>query len=177
MRFDRAQHRDLLALLLLHEGRMRSDEGIIEDLWAGASPETATAQLRNMISALRARLSGIGSDTSVERERGGYRLRAPQGSVDIATFDSLQRRASAAGDPAERVALLREALELWRGEPLGNVRRPSPPPPGTGCGSSTTPPWRCCSTPNCSAAGTPRSRPNCRRRCGPTRCGSGCWPS
>ena len=44
------------------------------------------------------------------------------GELDLSRFESLIAEARARGDPAERSARLREALSLWRGEPLPELQ-------------------------------------------------------
>lgn len=56
------------------------------------------------------------------RGSGGYRLEVPRDLVDAHRFRGLVTRARAAdGSDAERVAMLRKALGLWRGEPLAGL--------------------------------------------------------
>lgn len=124
-----ALRRALLAALLLETGRVVSDESLVASLWA-VPPETARAQIRQHVSALR-RVLGTGT---IVRRGSGYTLDAGPGSVDLDVFarnTELARAASTAGRTADAAALLRDALALWHGEPLGGaaydfVRRAAP---------------------------------------------------
>src|SRR5262249_25403926 len=52
----------------------------------------------------------------------GYLLQVSADEVDVARFESLAAQARARDDPEARSACLREALALWRGEPLADLR-------------------------------------------------------
>ncbi|MEV5574297.1 BTAD domain-containing putative transcriptional regulator [Spirillospora sp. NPDC052269] len=124
-----ALRRALLAALLLEPGRVVSDDSLVQVLWA-VPPETARAQVRQHVSALR-RVLGAGT---IVRRGSGYIVVAEPGGVDLEVFvrsTELARAASAAGRTADAAALLRDALALWHGEPLGGaahdfVRRAAP---------------------------------------------------
>ena len=120
--FARPWHRGLLALLLLQHGRLVTVERITEALWGGAAPASAVAQVQNAVSALRSMLAAGEVPVTVDRQPDGYLLRAPAELIDAAVFASLRERAAAAREPDRKVTLLRQALALWAGEPLGNVR-------------------------------------------------------
>jgi DNA-binding SARP family transcriptional activator len=110
------KQRALLAVLLLHANEVVSTDFLIDALWGDHPPRTATTSLQNSISALRKLL---GADLLVTRAP-GYRLVVDPETIDLVRFERLV--ASARGsEPEERSALLREALALWRGEPLAEV--------------------------------------------------------
>jgi len=76
----------------------------------------ATTALQNSIVALRKLL---GADL-LETKHRGYRLVVARESIDLGRFEQLV--ASSRGlDPSERLERLREALALWRGEPLAEI--------------------------------------------------------
>ncbi|GAB3990516.1 hypothetical protein GCM10029978_118600 [Actinoallomurus acanthiterrae] len=106
--------RALLIRLALEAGRSVPAERLIEDLWETTAPAGAV----NALQALVSRLRGVGGRDAVVSTPGGYRLTA---DVDTAAFERLVTAARAEGDPAYRVALLREALGLWRGPALADV--------------------------------------------------------
>ncbi len=58
----------------------------------------------------------------VERHGGGYRLRLEEGELDVHRFEQLVERARAADDSCAEARLLREALALWRGPALADLR-------------------------------------------------------
>ncbi len=112
------KQRALLALLLLHPNEAVSTDRLIDELWGEQPPPTAGKILQNHVSQLRRVLS---DGLLVTRGR-GYALRVAAGELDLDRFrQGLEegRRAQAAGSPERASAVLREALELWRGPPLG----------------------------------------------------------
>jgi DNA-binding SARP family transcriptional activator len=109
----------LVAALLLRANEPVTIETLIDDLWGPAAPPTAPRMIRNAVSALRRQLP---QGTLVTRT-GGYELVVQSERVDAERFEQLAaagRDALAAGDPAEAVGRLREALELWHGRPLAD---------------------------------------------------------
>ena len=105
------RRRAVLAVLLLHRGRVVGPETLIDAAWRGATPGDPPAALHTVISRLR----GILGPRCLLTAPGGYRLNVPPGSIDAECFVDLCARA--ARSPAESAArLLDEALGLWRGE-------------------------------------------------------------
>jgi DNA-binding SARP family transcriptional activator len=51
--FRRPQHLDLLALLLLHVGQVLPVDRIVDAMWGDRVPQTARAQVKNLVSGLR----------------------------------------------------------------------------------------------------------------------------
>jgi DNA-binding SARP family transcriptional activator len=97
------RQRAVLVRLLLAPGRAVPAATLADDVWGGRPPRSATKTLQKYVSELR-QVLGPGELRTVG---GGYAL---DGDVDAAGFERLL----AAGD-AER------ALELWRGEALGDL--------------------------------------------------------
>jgi DNA-binding SARP family transcriptional activator len=110
------QHRALLALLLLNANHVVSQDVLIDRLWGERPPPHATTALHNGIARLR-RL--LGRDAIVRRPP-GYVIKVEAGQLDLAEFERLCERARSEAAP-ERAATLREALALWRGEPLADL--------------------------------------------------------
>jgi DNA-binding SARP family transcriptional activator/tetratricopeptide (TPR) repeat protein len=108
-----ARDRVVLAMLLLSPGRVLSVDTLIEAVWGDEPPVTARGQLQNCISRLRRILpfQAIGSDPA------GYQINIGSDDVDSVVFARLAAAGRRDGDPA----LLREALDLWRGEALSGV--------------------------------------------------------
>jgi DNA-binding SARP family transcriptional activator len=106
----------LLARLLLDPGRVVSVDTLIESLW-NEPPPSAPKVLQAHVSALR---KALGPE-AIETRAPGYVLRS--GPSDLARFEELAERARAEADAKGRARLLREALGLWRGEPLAEFRR------------------------------------------------------
>ncbi len=117
----RGHVRALLALLALHAGEVLSTERLIDQLWGPTPPPTAAKALHGLVSILRRRLEPDGDRpagaTVVQTRAPGYVLSLDRDQVDAHRFHSML--AAAAGAPAAaKAALLREALELWRGPAL-----------------------------------------------------------
>jgi len=111
------QQRAVLAMLLLHANELVRSEQLIDALWGEQPPPTAATTVQVYISRLRKLL---GRELLVTREP-GYVLRAEPESVDAKRAERLIARARSAEDPGECAGLLREALALWRGRPLGDL--------------------------------------------------------
>src|SRR3954471_5854090 len=114
-----AQPRALLAVLLLHANEVVPRERLIDELWGGQPPETASTAIQVHISQLR---KVLGRDVIVT-QRPGYLVRTRDGEVDFHRFEeTVQRSRSAA--PEEAAEMLRGALTLWRGVPFADIDAP-----------------------------------------------------
>ena len=82
-----------------------------------APPASAPTALHGHVSALRKLLGA----ERIATHAPGYRLRVDPGELDLARFESLVAAARSVG-PEERSTRLREALALWRGDPLADLR-------------------------------------------------------
>ncbi|MFF9852756.1 BTAD domain-containing putative transcriptional regulator [Streptomyces litmocidini] len=116
--------RALLARLLLDAGRTVPVERLLDGLYGDEPPAGAQGALQAQVSRLRRALP---PGVTVEFSPAGYRLAVgdPAADVDVLRFEALARegaRAGAAGDPGRAAGLLREALGLWRGPALADVR-------------------------------------------------------
>ncbi|MFD1544568.1 AfsR/SARP family transcriptional regulator [Nonomuraea guangzhouensis] len=120
------QQRAVLAFLLLREGDMASAEEIVDALWGERAPGSALAVVRTYICRLRRVMSPTEVDDQVIRSLGGgYAIAAGTVFVDWDAFRRQVREAQAMrvrGRLAEAVDLLRDALRLWQGTPLGGAR-------------------------------------------------------
>ncbi len=113
----RPRERAVLAALLLRRGRLVGTEEIIDAVWGEDPPLTARTALHGHISALRRRLRA----ERIETQPGGYRLRLlPGDTLDVERLEALVADAGSES-PAIRSELLREALALFRDEPLADV--------------------------------------------------------
>jgi DNA-binding SARP family transcriptional activator len=110
------RQRAVLTVLLLRAGEVVSQDFLVDAVWGEDAPRTATNSLQNSISALRRQL---GADVLVTRPP-GYVLAVDKECIDLGRFERLVRDARAE-EPSQRPALLREALALWRGDPLAEV--------------------------------------------------------
>jgi predicted ATPase/DNA-binding SARP family transcriptional activator len=111
------QQRALVALLAMNPGVAISAERLVDELWGDATPQQPANALHVVVSKLR---RAIGAET-VERRSAGYCLTVAPEEIDACRFERLVGQAgdrAAAGDPPGAVALLDEALALWRGAAL-----------------------------------------------------------
>jgi SARP family transcriptional regulator, regulator of embCAB operon len=122
-----AKQRQVLALLALSAGQIVPVSTLIEELWADRPPRSAATTLQGYVFHLRSRLAADIPRERVAREllrttHSGYRLVC---RTDVEEFHRLARagRAAEDGDPARVSELLRQALGVWRGPALADVRR------------------------------------------------------
>jgi DNA-binding SARP family transcriptional activator len=118
------KQRATLAILLLDANRVVSVDRLADDLYAGAAPVTAVTQVQRQISELRKLLGA----STIETRAPGYIIRLGPDQLDLQRFE---RRAEAATRELERgsartaALLYAEALDLWRGPPLGDFANES----------------------------------------------------
>ncbi|MGD9986060.1 BTAD domain-containing putative transcriptional regulator [Pseudonocardia sp.] len=111
--------RGLLARLALDAGRPVTTEALVDDLWGEESPDAVGNALQSLVSRLRRALGA----QLVVTVQGGYLLDLAPDAVDAVRFGHLLATAKAGGDPAVAASTLAEALGLWRGPALADVRR------------------------------------------------------
>jgi DNA-binding SARP family transcriptional activator len=117
------RQRVLLAALLLSAGRVVSLDDLAEMLWEGQPPAGARSALHSAVQRLRSTLGPSGAGL-IETRPPGYLLKVGDGDLDVRQFSVLAARGNAAAGArswAQAASLLREALGLWRGEPLADV--------------------------------------------------------
>nr|WP_203723005.1 AfsR/SARP family transcriptional regulator [Streptomyces coelicoflavus] len=124
--------RQILALLALYPGRVVPVSTLMEEIWGTDLPQSSMTTLQTYILQLR-RLLGTamgpdvpGSAKDVLATRyGGYLLQIPAEAVDAFTYERLVtegRQAYEAGEDERAATVLREALDLWDGPALVDVR-------------------------------------------------------
>ena len=114
------RERTLFLLLLLHRPHPVAVDSIVDALWPGEPPASASKVVQNYVLRLRKALGhGV-----VETVGGGYALRADDGldSARAASLLAEGRDALVRGEANEADRLLGEGLALWRGEPLADIR-------------------------------------------------------
>ena len=116
--------RVVLAILLLHQGRIVSLDRIIDALWDHDPPATAKGQVQTCVSALRQLFTCHGGSGLISTSSVGYLIRIPDGSLDITNFENLtaSAREAAGHRPEDAVRDFRAALALWRGPAAADVR-------------------------------------------------------
>ncbi|GAA3351286.1 hypothetical protein GCM10020358_80450 [Amorphoplanes nipponensis] len=115
----------VLAALTVDAGRVVSTTTLIDRVWGDGPPGQAARTLGTYITRLRRMLetSFVDATVTVINQPGGYRLAARPDQVDLFRFRELVVRARMpSGTPEERAALLRQAVELHRGDPLTGVQ-------------------------------------------------------
>src|SRR4051812_13790914 len=115
-----AKARVVLATLLLSANEPVSGERLAAALWGEEVPASGIKTVQVYVSRLRRALG----DGRVETTPAGYVLRLGPGELDLQSFDELVaagRGELARGEPQQAAARLREALALWRGEPLSDL--------------------------------------------------------
>jgi DNA-binding SARP family transcriptional activator/ABC-type glycerol-3-phosphate transport system substrate-binding protein len=113
------KQRTVLALLALNANRVVTVDRLIESLWSSEPPETARNTLQTYVRHLR---KALGADR-IEHRSSGYALAAVPDEVDVLRFEMLvdEARRRTSTDPVGAVSTLRDALGLWRGEPLDDL--------------------------------------------------------
>jgi DNA-binding SARP family transcriptional activator len=112
-----SRQRTLLALLLMRPNEVVSADRLIDGLWGERPPASAANALQYHVSQLRKAL--LPADVLATRGS-GYTIEVGPDDLDVFRFERLV--AEAEGTPPERAALLlREALGLWRGQPLADL--------------------------------------------------------
>ena len=117
------KQRVLLAALLLSPGRALPPDELADLLWEAGPPPSARGTIHNYVKRLRQALDDAGR-TLVTTQADGYLLRIPPGEVDMARFEMVlagARQALHAGRCEQAARELRDALSLWRGQPLADV--------------------------------------------------------
>lgn len=123
--------RALLALLAVSVNQVVPRERIVDQLWGDRPPETAATSLHGLVSQLRKALEPErhpGDPGTVIRTRPpGYELALPPEALDAARFEQRFHEggaAAASGDLDGARRCLVDALALWRGPALADVRGP-----------------------------------------------------
>ncbi|HET6346770.1 MAG TPA: BTAD domain-containing putative transcriptional regulator, partial [Myxococcota bacterium] len=121
-----ARQRCVLAALAVELGRPVSADTLIERVWDGDPPKSARSGIYSYITKLRRALREASDDERpwrLERHGAGYLLDADPDLVDLHLLRRLVQHAARERDidDTRRVELLDEAIQLWRGEPLGGL--------------------------------------------------------
>ncbi|MDY7086587.1 MAG: BTAD domain-containing putative transcriptional regulator [Actinomycetota bacterium] len=113
------RQRAVLAVLLAEAGYPTPVDVLIDRVWGHSPPRSARQTLHAHIARLRRILQ---PDAALTFASGCYVLAVEPDQVDVHRFGQLVTRAAEPNCPADRRAgLLREAMELWRGEPMAGL--------------------------------------------------------
>lgn len=113
--------RTVFALLLVEAGRAVSTDRLVDETWNGSPPPGARRTLQSYVARMR---RALGDDGPLGTATGGYVLDEDRISVDIRVFEQRanEAREVAASTGAKAAAqVLRNALDLWTGEPFADL--------------------------------------------------------
>jgi DNA-binding SARP family transcriptional activator/tetratricopeptide (TPR) repeat protein len=115
------QQRLVMAMLALRAGQVVPVDELIDAVWEEHPPRSARGSLQVLMTRLRQTLARMPGG-ELERCGDAYRLRMEPDGVDVHQFRSLARAGRAAADGRTAVAAFDQALALWRGPALADVR-------------------------------------------------------
>ncbi|TWD84907.1 DNA-binding SARP family transcriptional activator [Kribbella amoyensis] len=111
----------LLGTLLSRTNEVVPVDTLIDALWSGHAVRSPRQKLQVHVHRLRQLLDG---PERIVHRNGGYLLRTRPGEVDAERFDTLLDQAhqvAEGNDWDQCVGLIRQAPDLWRGEPYGEL--------------------------------------------------------
>jgi predicted ATPase/DNA-binding SARP family transcriptional activator len=111
--------RTILLRLAIEPGHPVSIDQLVDALWPTGAPKNPPNALRYHVWKLRESLGGVGL---IETAHDGYRLLVDAEDIDANRFETLVNRGVSAEDPSNALALLDEALALWRAHPFTDAR-------------------------------------------------------
>ncbi|MFJ9139386.1 BTAD domain-containing putative transcriptional regulator [Streptomyces sp. NPDC102256] len=124
--------RQLLALFAFYPGRIVPVATLMEELWGTDMPQSAMTTLQTYVLQLRRHLgTAMGPDAPgnakevLATRHGGYVLQIPADAVDLHRYEQLVAGGQCAfeqGEDGQAAALLRDALDMWDGPALVDVR-------------------------------------------------------
>jgi SARP family transcriptional regulator, regulator of embCAB operon len=124
--------RQVLALLAVYASQIIPVPTLMEEIWGTDMPRSALTTLQTYILQLRRLLAAAyGPDSLYDSKEvlvtryGGYLLDVQPGSVDVHEYDQLVAAGRAATERSDDLAvslIYRQALSLWRGDALVDVR-------------------------------------------------------
>jgi DNA-binding SARP family transcriptional activator/tetratricopeptide (TPR) repeat protein len=122
-----AKERHLLAVLLLARGRPVAVDTLIDRVWGESPPAEVRQSLQADIHRLRRmfRAASVSDRVRIVTKPGAYALEVDPECIDVFRCQNLREQASAireSGDIRAAGTLLREAMSLWRSEPLTGLK-------------------------------------------------------
>lgn len=108
----------VLAVLALQHGQIVSRERLAALTWGEPVPPNAGKTLQVHVSYLR---GALGGKTAIRARPPGYVLDLGEDGTDVLRARRLLGQGARPDDPGQDVARLREALSLWRGQPLADI--------------------------------------------------------
>jgi DNA-binding SARP family transcriptional activator/Tfp pilus assembly protein PilF len=119
----RPKERTLLVILLLNAGRVVTVDELAEGMWDSAPPPSAAVAIRNHVKRLRQAL-GDGARARISTGPNGYRIDVEPDELDVSQFEKLlaaAREAELGSMWTASARHARQALALWRGQPMGEA--------------------------------------------------------
>jgi len=116
-RFRTQKTAALLAYLAYHLGRDHPREVLAELLWPWATPTAGRESLSTALASLRRQIEppGLPKGAVLKSDRFSVQLNPDAATTDVAEFQGALQAAERAGNEAERVQALTEAVGLYRG--------------------------------------------------------------
>lgn len=122
------KQRAILAALLVDAGNALTLDTLVDRVWGQSPPVQARAVLYAHLSRIRHVLRKLSegegeseadsTDLALHRRSGGYAIHVDPALVDLHRAKQLVDQARRPGPDPLRASTLREALHLWRGDPL-----------------------------------------------------------
>ncbi|KUJ65661.1 activator protein [Streptomyces albus subsp. albus] len=115
----------VLAVLLIRAEKMVTAEQLMTEIWGERLPQRATAGIHVYISRLRKFLRRPGQSSPIVTRPGGYLLNTVSDEFDLELFQQLVtegRKSARDGQHVEASVCFEQALGLWRGPVLGELR-------------------------------------------------------
>lgn len=118
----------LLTLLLLHRNVWVSTDAVVDALWPDRNPPaSAPGNIKTYVCGLRRVVGSAG----IQSRAGSYRVVTGRAEVDVDVVDQKAAEAGKAlgqGNADRAIALLTDALALWRGQPFAELGDGTPLP-------------------------------------------------
>ncbi|MBC6446863.1 AfsR/SARP family transcriptional regulator [Actinokineospora xionganensis] len=114
----------LLSVLLLQARQVVPIERLIDRIWDGDPPQSATALVHTYVSSLRRGFAAVGRKGVLVTRAPGYLLDVGHGDSDLEDFAAhvgAARQAERGGDYETAAREFAAAVGLWRGLPFGGV--------------------------------------------------------
>ncbi len=117
-----ARQRSVLVALAVEAGSVVSVDALVDRVWGERPPSRARSALSTYLTHLRRALAP--AEVAITRRGTGYLLDTTPDTVDLHRFRRLPVRAREQREAREALALVEDALALWRGEPLAELDSP-----------------------------------------------------
>ncbi|RKR91903.1 DNA-binding SARP family transcriptional activator [Micromonospora pisi] len=124
LKLGSAKQQTVLAVLAVEADHFVTADALVDRVWGDAPPVEARGVLHTYIARLRKQLAEAQPTDGgpvIVRQSSGYRLDVTAEQVDALLLRRLRARARESSEPDARQALLRQAVDLWRGEPLAGL--------------------------------------------------------